>query len=513
MVVSRVDTVGETFVKCTVHASTHFVIGTVDKRLFGSFVEQLGRCVYGGLYEKDHPLSDEDGLRTDVMKLVRDLNVPVVRFPGGNYVSNHRWEDSVGPLQKRPMRLDLAWKALDPNQFGIKEFMDWCRKVDTEPMMAINLGTRGIDEAKDLVEYCNFPGGTELSELRKSHGSEAPYNIKMWCLGNEMDGPWQVGHKTAEEYGRLASEVGKALKLFDPNLELIACGSSNSSMITFPAWEQTVLEHTWDIVDYLSLHMYFRNDADDAETFLASNMKMDQFIETVVHVCDYVKAKKRSQKTIYLSFDEWNVWFHSNEQDKKEPDWEIGKHLLEDVYTFEDALVVGCVLNSLLKHCDRVKVACLAQLVNVIAPILTEDGGPSWVQTIYWPFYYASKYGRGEVLDIRLNVPSYKNSTYGQVPYADAALVYHEEKQELDLFVINRSLDEEMELELDIIMFPAQLKCIEHISLYHDDLKAVNNKINPDTVKPIVKAGGNGPFIAKGKSWNLFRFSVLQASM
>jgi alpha-N-arabinofuranosidase len=183
------------------------------------------------------------------------------------------------------------------------------------------------------------------------------------------------------------------------------------------------------------------------------------------------------------------------------------------VYTFEDALVVGCVLNSLLKHCDRVKIACLAQLVNVIAPILTEDGGPSWVQTIYWPFYYASKYGRGEVLDIRLNVPSYKNSTYGQVPYADAALVYHEEKQELDLFVINRSLDEEMELELDIIMFPAQLKCIEHISLYHDDLKAVNNKINPDTVKPIVKAGGNGPFIAKGKSWNLFRFSVLQASM
>ncbi|WP_321301624.1 alpha-N-arabinofuranosidase [uncultured Sphaerochaeta sp.] len=495
--------------KCTVHASKHCVIGTADKRLFSSFVEQLGRCVYGGIYEKDHPLADKAGMRTDVMKLVKDLDIPMIRFPGGNYVSNHRWEDSVGPVEERPVRLDLAWKALDPNTFGIKEFMDWCQKVGTEPMMALNLGTRGIDEAKDLVEYCNHPGGTALSELRKRHGSEAPYDIKMWCLGNEMDGPWQVGHKTAEEYGRLASEVGKALKLYDPSLELVACGSSNSDMPTFPAWEETVLEHTWDIADYLSLHMYFRNDENDAETFLASSKKMDEFIETVVHVCDYVQAKKRSSKTMFLSFDEWNVWFHSNEQDKAEPDWKVGKHLLEDVYTFEDALVVGCLLNSLLKHCDRVKVACLAQLVNVIAPIMTEDGGPSWAQTIYWPFYYASKYGRGEVLDIRLDVPSYNNNRYGEVPYADAVLVYHEEEQELDLFVVNRSLTEELTLNLDTVGFGQQLKLIEHIVLHHPDLKASNNKDNPNRIMPVLNKGTMDQYLAPKQSWNLLRFSLL----
>ncbi len=494
--------------KCTVHASKNFVIGTADKRLFSSFVEQLGRCVYGGLYEKDHPLSDEDGLRSDVIKLVKDLDIPMVRFPGGNYVSNHRWEDSVGPIDERPVRLDLAWKALDPNTFGIKEFIDWCKKVGTEPMMALNLGTRGIDAAKDLVEYCNHPGGTALSDLRKSHGSEAPYNIKMWCLGNEMDGPWQVGHKTADEYGRLAAEVGKAIKLFDPSLELVACGSSNSDMPTFPSWEETVLEHTWEVADYLSLHMYFRNDENDAETFLASSKKMDQFIETVVHVCDYVQAKKRSKKTMYLSFDEWNVWFHSNEQDKTEPKWNVGKHLLEDVYTFEDALVVGCLLNSLLRHCDRVKVACLAQLVNVIAPIMTEEGGPSWAQTIYWPFYYASKYGRGEVLDIRLDVPTYKNHHYGEVPYADAVLVYHAEEQELDLFVVNRSLDETMEISLDAIGFPTQLKLIEHILLHHTDLKASNDRDNPEHIKPVVMDITREPYKAPRQSWNLFRFSI-----
>ena len=328
------------------------------------------------------------------MDLVRELDVPVVRFPGGNYVSNFNWEDSIGPKENRPTRLDLAWKALDPNQFGLQEFMHWAKKVGTEPMMVINLGIRGLAEAKDLVEYCNHPGGSTLSNLRKSHGAEESYAIRLWGLGNEMDGPWQVGHKSAEEYGRLACEVGKAIKLFDPSLELVACGSSHPYMPTFPQWEETVLDHTYEVVDYLSLHLYFRNDEKDIATFLACSASMDAFIDTVVHVCDYVKAKKRSKKTMYLCFDEWNVWFHSHEKDKQQTPWVVGPSLLEDVYTFEDALVVGCLLNSLLRHCDRVKIACIAQLVNTIAPIMTETGGKAWRQTIYWPFYYASKYGR-----------------------------------------------------------------------------------------------------------------------
>jgi len=494
-------------VKCTIHASKQFVRGTVDPRLFGSFVEQLGRAVYGGVYEPDHPAADEEGFRSDVMDLVRELDVPVVRFPGGNYVSNFNWEDSIGPKENRPTRLDLAWKALDPNQFGLQEFMHWTKKVGTEPMMVINLGTRGLAEAKDLVEYCNHSGGSYLSDLRKSHGSEKPYDIKLWGLGNEMDGPWQVGHKSAEEYGRLACEVGKAIKLFDPSLELVACGSSNSSMPTFPEWEETVLDHTYEVVDYLSLHMYFRNDEKDIATFLACSASMDAFIDTVVHVCDYVKAKKRSKKTMYLCFDEWNVWFHSHEKDKQQTSWIVGPSLLEDVYTFEDALVVGCLLNSLLRHCDRVKIACIAQLVNTIAPIMTETGGKAWRQTIYWPFYYASNYGRGDVLESRVDVASYENKQYGTIPYADALVVHHPETGEIDLFVVNRHEHEMLSLELDLPGFGNSYMLVEHIVLEHENLYAVNDTMNPEEVMPkqVLHADTENLQIAP-LTWNLLRF-------
>lgn len=494
--------------KCSVIANRHYVRGSVDKRMFGSFVEQLGRCVYGGAYEVDHPTADDEGFRGDVMQLVRELDVPIVRFPGGNFVSNFNWEDSVGPKEQRPMRLDLAWKALDPNQFGLKEFIHWAKKINTEPMMVVNLGTRGLAEAKELVEYCNHPKGSTLSDLRRSHGSEEPFNIKLWGLGNEMDGPWQVGHKTAEEYGRLACEVGKALKLFDPSLELVACGSSHSDMPTFPQWEETVLEHTYDVVDYLSLHMYFRNDEKDTATFLASSAKMESFIKTVISVCDYVKAKKRSDKTMYLCFDEWNVWYHSGEKDKEQPAWIVGPALLEDVYNFEDALVVGCLMNTLLRHCDRVKIACLAQLVNVIAPIMTENGGPAWRQTIYWPFYYASKYGRGVVLDCKVEVPTYENERYGTIPYADVTLVYHPETGELDLFVVNRSEVESIELAPDFAGFGEKLRLIEHITLAHEDRYAVNDKEHPDRVKPhLVEHAATSHLSVAPLTWNLLRFT------
>ena len=494
--------------KCTIHAARQFTRGTVDPRLFGSFVEQLGRAVYGGVYEVDHPASDEEGLRTDVMDLVRELDVPVVRFPGGNYVSNFNWEDSIGPKESRPTRLDLAWKALDPNQFGLQEFMHWARKVGTEPMMVFNLGTRGLAEARELVEYCNHPGGSYLSDLRKQHGSPEPYAIKLWGLGNEMDGPWQVGHKTAEEYGRLACEVAKAVKLFDPSLELVACGSSNVFMPTFPQWEETVLDHAYEVVDYLSLHMYFRNDEKDIATFLACSAGMDSFIETVVHVCDYVKAKKRSKKTMYLCFDEWNVWFHSLQKDKEQKPWIVGPSLLEDVYTFEDALVVGCLLNSLLRHCDRVKIACLAQLVNTIAPIMTETGGPAWRQTIYWPFYYASKYGRGEVLDCRVEVGSYENAQYGTIPYADTLLVHHPDTGEIDMFVVNRHQQQALAIELDLSGFSGSYTLFEHIALEHQDQYAVNDKLHPDEVVPKqIFHGDIGSIVEVAPlTWNLLRF-------
>jgi len=496
--------------KARLHLDKEYRVGKSEDRLFGSFIEHLGRAVYGGIFEPGHPEADANGFRRDVIGLVRELGVPVVRYPGGNFVSSFNWEDSIGPVAGRPRRLDLAWRSAEPNTFGLDEFVRWAGEAGAEPMLALNLGTRGIDAARNLVEYCNHPGGSYWSDKRKANGAAAPYGIRMWCLGNEMDGPWQVGQKTAEEYGRLTGEVAKALKLFDPGLQLVACGSSFEKMPTFPAWEATVLEACYESVDYLSLHSYFGNRDDDLPSFLGSSLGMDSFIKSVVATCDFVKAKKRSRKTMYLSFDEWNVWFHSLAADKRVEPWTVGPPLLEDVYTFEDALVVGCLLITLLRNADRVKVACLAQLVNVIAPIMTAKGGPAWRQTIFYPFLHASKYGRGTVLDVRVQSPVYESKLYGGVPCLEAVAVADEERGALTIFAVNRSTTEKLELEAALDGFEG-MRLIEHIELAHDDPKATNTRENPNEVVPQVSAGKakiDGALLdarLEPLSWNVLR--------
>jgi alpha-N-arabinofuranosidase len=489
-----------------------YVRSSIDDRLFGSFIEHLGRAIYGGVYEPGHPTSDEDGFRTDVMEMVRELHVPIIRYPGGNYVSAFRWEDSVGSVEKRPHRLDLAWRAVEPNTVGLNEFARWARKVGSELMIALNLGTRGIDAARNLVEYCNHPRGSYWSDLRRSHGVAEPHRFKVWCLGNEMDGPWQVGYKTADEYGRLASETGKALKLFDPSLELVACGSSNTRMPTFPQWEATVLDHCYETVDYISLHNYFKNLSDNLPTFLAESLDMDNFISTVTSTCDFIKAKKRSKKTMMLSFDEWNVWFHSRQADTLVEPWTVGPHLLEDVYTLEDALVVGCCLITLLRHAGRVRIACLAQLVNTIAPIMTENGGPAWKQTIYYPFLHASLFGRGEVLETVIRCPSYSNATFGDVSFLESIATLNAPAGELSVFAVNRSQDEELRLEGRLAGFSG-CKLIEHLALSHKDPKVVNTKKAPERVVPARVAStraedGTLHATLPPLSWNVIRVSV-----
>ncbi len=293
-----------------------FTVGEVNPRLFGSFVEHLGRCVYTGIFEPGHPAADEDGIRTDVLDLVRELGVTAIRYPGGNFVSGYKWEDSVGPVEDRPRRLDLAWRTTESNRFGLSEYIAFLKKVgpQAEPMMAVNLGTRGVAEALELQEYANHPSGTALSDLRAEHGDKDPFGIRLWCLGNEMDGPWQTGHKTAEEYGRLAAETARAMRQIDPDLELVACGSSGQSMETFAAWEATVLQETYDLVDHISLHAYYEPHDGDVDSFLASAVDMESFIENVVATCDHVGARLKSKKKINLSFDEWNVWYMTKTQ-------------------------------------------------------------------------------------------------------------------------------------------------------------------------------------------------------
>ncbi|SEP90719.1 alpha-N-arabinofuranosidase [Streptomyces radiopugnans] len=460
-----------------------FRIGAVDRRLFGSFVEHMGRSVYTGVFEPDHPAADEDGFRTDVLDLVRELGVTLVRYPGGNFVSNYRWEDGVGPADRRPTRLDLAWRSVESNAFGLNEFMAWAAKAGIEPMMALNLGTRGTSEALDLLEYTNHPGGTALSDLRRSHGVADPHGVRLWCLGNELDGPWQMGHKTAAEYGRLAAETARAMKRFDPGLELVACGSSNAYIDTFASWEATVLEHTYPFVDYVSLHAYYDPTDRDTDSFLASAAEMDRMIDAIVSTADHVGAKLRDRKKIKLSFDEWNVWYQSRFGGEDSLDWQPAPRLIEDVYDVTDAVVVGSLLITLLRHADRVGAACQAQLANVIAPIMTEPGGPAWRQTIFHPFAQTARHARGTVLRVEPDSPVIETERYGEVPALWATATHDEESGEIVLFAVNRDRTSPLALTADLRPFP-RARVVEHLVLADDDPGAVNTAERPDRVRP-----------------------------
>ena len=427
----------------TVVLHPDFTVGAVDRRLFGSFVEHLGRAVYTGIYEPGHPTADAEGFRQDVADLTRELGVSIVRYPGGNFVSNYVWEDGVGPRELRTPFIDLAWRTIEPNQVGTDEFLQWAERNGVEPMMAVNLGTRGVAAAAALVEYCNGVAGSRWADLRIANGRAEPYGVRLWSLGNEMDGPWQIGQKTADEYGRLAAQAGKAMKLVDPTIELVACGSSSMQMPTFGEWESTVLGHTFDVVDHISLHAYYEEVDGDRSSFLGSGTAMDRFIRRVVSTADAVAAQRRSDKQITLSFDEWNVWYLESRfpGETNLPLQRDAPRIIEDVYSGLDAVVVGDLLVTLLNHADRVPVACLAQLVNVIAPIMTEPGGEAWRQPTFHPFATTARLARGLALDLRVQSPTTTTSRHGEVPLVTAAATWDETTGALALFWTNRSTE------------------------------------------------------------------------
>jgi alpha-L-arabinofuranosidase len=492
-----------------------YQIGEIDRRIFGSFIEHVGRAVYDGIYQPGNCLADEFGFRTDVMEMIKDLKIPMIRYPGGNFVSGYHWEDGVGSLEHRPKRLERAWKSLETNEIGVNEFAKWSKLVNADVMMAVNLGTRGIDDACNLLEYCNTNEGTKYSDLRISHGVKEPHKIKTWCLGNEMDGLWQIGHKTAKEYGRLACETGRAMRMIDSEIELVSCGSSFPDMDTFPMWEEETLSETYDVVDYISLHQYLGTKAENTEDFLAQSLSMEHFIQTVIAACDYVKAKKRSKKTLMLSFDEWNIWYHSLENDKEiqsQHPWKKAPQLLEDIYTMEDALLFGTMLITLLNHVDRIKIACLAQLVNVIAPIMTEpDGGKVWRQTIYWPFYHVANYANGVVLKSIVKCVKYDSKNFCDVPYLETATVYHEEQKELIIYIVNRSLNKDLDVKIELRGF---YKCIveEHIYMTSENIK-ISNSSECESIYPMkgqqsIVEDNCLQTVLKKASWNVIRMKT-----
>jgi alpha-N-arabinofuranosidase len=492
-------------------------VGPVNRRLFGSFVEHMGRGVYTGIYEPGHPTADEDGFRRDVLELTRELGVTIVRYPGGNFVSGYRWEDGIGPAARRPVRRDLAWHGLETNEIGIDEFARWARKADVEIMYALNLGTRGVQAALDVHEYLNHPQGTHLSELRRSNGTTQPHDVRIFCLGNEMDGPWQIGHKTAHEYGRLAVEVARALRAADPGLELVACGSSNSSMPTFGSWEATVLQLAYDQVDHISAHAYYEEVDGDLGGFLASAVDMDQVIDSIVATADSVGARLESSRRINISFDEWNVWYQSRFNNAPAPTtWEVGQPVIEDHYNAADAVVVGNLLIALLRHTDRVAVACQAQLVNVIAPIMTEPGGRAWRQTIFHPFALTSRLARGTVLRMELDVPTYQTARFGAVPLLDAVATHDPEAGETVLFVVNRGLSEPCDIRVRVAHHD-DVRVLESWTVGGADPYDRNTAAEPDRVRPVhlgATVDGDGTLSARlpPVSWSVIRMAEVPAA-
>ena len=492
--------------QAVIHLDLSRKIGAIDPRIYSSFIEHMGRAVYTGIYEPGHPTSDDQGLRADVIDLIKPLQLPLIRYPGGNFLSGYRWKDGIGPKETRPVRLDLAWQALEPNTFGTDEFMDFCRKAGTAPMMGVNLGTGTPQDAADLVEYCNFPGSTYYSDLRRQNGSEVPYGVKTWCLGNEMDGPWQICAKSAEEYGTIARESAKMMKLVDPTIELVACGSSNREMPTFGSWERTVLRLCWDQIDYLSLHQYYRCIDGDVPTLLARNLEMDSFIREVAQICQEIKAEKGSDKNIGLSFDEWNVWYHWQDAKKDSPLWTVGRRLEEEDYTFADALAVGCMINTLINNADTVKIACLAQLVNALSAIMTEPGGSAWAQTIYYPFLYASQYGRGTALPVSLQCPSYACGISEAVPYLDVSAALSVDAKTVTLFVVNRNLNEAVTTCLNGSL--SVKKVLRHVTMAGFPLDAGNTAAASPVVPFDAEIPSGDTVTFPAASWNMVQIQL-----
>ena len=498
-----------------IYLDSHRTVAPLDRNLFGSFLEHLGRAIYEGIYDPKSKFADSNGFRKDVMEEIRQMGVPIIRYPGGNFVSGYNWLDGVGPKQDRPRILDKAWNALNTNQVGTNEFMAWCKAVGTEPLMGLNLGTGTAEEAAALVEYCNVEKGTKWSDLRRKHGVAEPYKIQRWCLGNEMDGPWQIGHMTATEYGLKAQDAARQMHAVDPSLKLIACGSSGPGMPTYLEWDREVLEQCYDYVDALSLHRYIGNTPEEtggsSANFLAMNLSMERQIAETLAVCDLVQGHKRSPKKLWLSFDEWNVWYRARSGDAVNGRGQEAPHLLEEVYNLEDALLVGGFLNTLMRNADRVKLACLAQLLNVIAPIMTNPDG-MLRQTIYYPYSWALQFAHGTVMNVLVESATYDTPALGKVPYLDAVATMNPADGKIALFILNRDIDKTHSVEINWEgKTPGNVLAAHTIT--GSDLKAFNSFEAPQRVVPQAfdkpsTSGGRTKFEVPARSYTVIQWGA-----
>jgi len=467
-------------VAATIQLDTQFQVGAIDRRIFSGFAEHLGRCVYEGIYDPGSPRADERGFRKDVIAALAPLGMPLMRYPGGNFVSCYNWKDGVGPKEKRPARTDYAWHSVETNQFGTDEFMAWCKAARTAPMMAVNLGTGNLNDVMHLVEYCNLDTPTYWADQRRANGQARPYGVKTWCLGNEMDGPWQAGQVPAEVYAQRAKAAGRLMKGMDRTIETVACGSSGRWMGTYLEYDRTVLEYGWNEIDYISAHRYSNNDANDSAAFLAEGLEIDRILEDYAGLIRYVRGKLKSDKQVHLSFDEWNVWYRDRSEDGR---WQAAPHLLEEAYNVEDALVCAQYLSAFVRRADLVKIACIAQIVNVIAPIMTKRDG-LLLQTIYHPFRMIAEAARGVSLTPVIHGPLYKAGKRGDAPALDAAVSYDEGQAEIAIFLTHR--DGTAPLETTVALADKPFGGVRSVEiLTHKDPYAANTWEAPHAVMPV----------------------------
>lgn len=492
----------------------------VDDRVFSAFVEHAGNVIYNGIYQPEHPLANADGFREDVIQLVKELHLAGIRYPGGNFVCSYRWEDTVGPVEERPVRADLAWRQREPNIVGLAEFEKWVKAVKSELIMAVNLSTRGAVDAANLVEYCNHPGGTYYSELRKTHGHEVPYGVHVWCVGNEVDGPWNIGQKRAEEYGWDAAEAAKAMRRIDPKIELVAVGSSGTQLDTYLEWDRVVLERVYDSCDYISLHRYMgmpsidelsTYDRRDTGDYLELASRLERNIQDVIAACDYVKGRKHSDKTMYISLDEYNAVDIGPEADDflKECDpWEVGPCTRRTGISMRTTLLFGLGMLAILRHTDRIRIACQSILINGDGMVMCSLDEDAWVNGSWHIFRLCSLYGRGKVLETVQESDRYDTATCKDVAALDSVCIYHEDTKELDIFAVNKT-EEDMEFTVQAAGFQ-QLQALEHLTVTAEHLSDRNsakekNKITTVSTQDITCGAGQIQCILKPYSWNVLR--------
>jgi alpha-L-arabinofuranosidase len=469
-------------------------IGAVDPMVFGNFAEHLGRMIYGGIYDEHSPLSDASGYRKDVMEAVRGLGVSILRWPGGNFASGYHWMDGIGPKDQRPVRAELAWNDLESNRFGTDEFLRYCELTKIEPYITINLGLGTVDEARYWVEYTNEKRHTYWADQRRKNGRDAPYNVKYWALGNEIDGPWQLGHKSADEYAKAALETAKAMRLVDPSIKLVASGSSNyGAAADWIGWNRTVLQTLRNTVDYIALHTYIGNRENDLERFLGvSQQNLERYIDVTSSLIREAQTGP-NPRPIYIAYDEWNVWYRAHNAEH-----------LEEIYNFEDALAMGMFFNTFFRHANVVRMANLAQMVNVIAPIMTNEKG-LFLQPIYFPIAEYGKQRGNTSLDVWVSSPTYKIENRPQpVAYLDVSSTYDPRTRDVYVNVLNRSKDKDFATDIEV-QDAALDSAYSTWQMNHADLKATHTFGSDQKVRPTM--GGGSASDAKGAATNAFRYT------